>query len=338
MAVLDLRSFDNRTADFENDFTSTGGVGNLNATPSRTGNGLRIGTGAGGNFYARQTFSSTRATLILGAFCVYANITTGNQFFRFVDGSTVQIGLRLNADRTLSIVRGDGTVLATSSSTQILSASGNYIEWKVTCHNTAGAFEVRVDGVSWLSGSGVNTRNSSNNQMDGWDVAHQTVSQTGMTIDDLYVCDTLGGLHDDFLGAVKVEISRPTAAGNSTQWTPNTGANWAAVDDATPDDDTTYITSSTANNTDLFTMGNLSAASGNVIAVQVGYRGKKTDLSTRSVRPVLRVNSQNYPQTVQQLTGSYVEYRVVVSLNPNTSAAWSVSDINNLEAGMLLYA
>ncbi|HUV56647.1 MAG TPA: hypothetical protein VMV84_05375, partial [Dehalococcoidales bacterium] len=34
---------------------------------------------------------------------------------------------------------------------------------------------------------------------------------------------------------------RPGSAGDETNLTPNTGANWAAVDEATSDDDTTYV-------------------------------------------------------------------------------------------------
>ena len=47
----------------------------------------------------------------------------------------------------------------------------------------------------------------------------------------------------------------PNAAGDETNLTPNTGANWAAVDEATSDDDITYVGATNASYlTDLYNL------------------------------------------------------------------------------------
>ncbi|MFH1699211.1 MAG: hypothetical protein ABIE07_01380, partial [Candidatus Zixiibacteriota bacterium] len=51
-------------------------------------------------------------------------------------------------------------------------------------------------------------------------------------------------------------------------------------------------------------------------------------------RPTIYVNSIEYNGTEQNLTNSYEDYSHEWTTNPNTSAAWSWNDINNLQAGL----
>ena len=81
-------------------------------------------------------------------------------------------------------------------------------------------------------------------------------------VNDLYLCDLLGGVNDDFLGPVHVFLVLPVADGAPAAivtpgggWTPIAGPRFSLVDEVPPDDGATKID---------FTVGflNVSAADG----------------------------------------------------------------------------
>ena len=145
-------------------------------------------------------------------------------FFNLLDGATSQIALVINNSGSVTVRRGNGTNLGTTS--EVLVAGDNYLELRTTIDPTAGAYEVRLNGVTVLAATGVNTRQSENSAVNalsfGVYEAGSTITNSFlMTIDDLYIASTAGSTNNYFLGDVRIDTLFPTADGTYSQFTPS---------------------------------------------------------------------------------------------------------------------
>ncbi|RWB68357.1 hypothetical protein [Mesorhizobium sp.] len=275
---------------------------------------------------------STFSTLIAG-FRFRANTIPAStfDFFKFLDSTSTQCGLSLKADGTVIFWRGtNATVLATST-TVLAAGSWYFFELKVTFHNTTGAYEFRIGGVTEFSGSGANTRNTANNYATGTDMI---CNGSVYAYDDYYLADTSGGAPaNDFLGVIRVEASYPTAADGTSQWTPNASTNVSRVNEAAADDDTTYNSASVSGNIDLFTHGALSSTPTTIFGVAVTAKARKDDVTARSLRTKLKsgTTTQNGASFALATTYQYIRDQYVV--DPNTSAAWTATNVNATSIG-----
>lgn len=277
-------------------------------------------------------------TWIVGLSLYINNLGNQHTFIRLLDAGSDQVNLRVNTSGTLSVVRGgtNGTVLATSTGTLAV-GTWYFIEFKVKIHNTAGTAEVRVSGTNsgWINASGLNTRNTANSQADSLRLGSE--NGNGPRIDDVYVCDINGSINNDFLGDCRIETLYPDGDGNSTQFTPSSGLNYQCVDDSTPNGDTDYVSSSTADNIDTYTLGNLSGTPASILGVQTHLSARKDDGGSRTFQSVLRISGTNYfGSSTFSAADSYLFYSQIFEQNPAISAAWLGSAINGMEAGVKL--
>jgi len=272
-----------------------------------------------------------QATWIVGF--AYRPVVSGDyDVVGFYDAGTVQLTLYYNTDRTLSVKRGS-TVLGTSVVALTLNAY-QYVEFKATIHNSTGAYEVRLNSVNILSGSGADTQNTGNA------TANQLMANSpfnNYTFDDMYLCDGTGSSNNDFLGDVKVTTLYPSGAGNSTQWTPSAGSNYQCVDESQANGDTDYVSSATATQRDTYAYGDLTG-SPTVHAVCLAMHARKDDAGARQIKPVVRHSSTDYDGTAISLATSYANHRQYYDVNPGTSVAWTASDVNGAEFGVKLEA
>ncbi|RKX27920.1 MAG: hypothetical protein DRP47_05710 [Candidatus Zixiibacteriota bacterium] len=131
------------------------------------------------------------------------------------------------------------------------------------------------------------------------------------------------------------EILRPDGTGSVTGLVASgCASNFQCVDEISSDDDATYVErASNSYATDVYSLGNPSASSGTIDSVVVHCQTKK-EHTQGNVCPTLYVSSTEYNGTEQTLTTSYADYSQMWSTNPNTSAAWNWTEINNLQAGV----
>jgi hypothetical protein len=88
-------------------------------------------------------------------------------------------------------------------------------------------------------------------------------------------------------------------------------------------------------NLDVYAMANLTGNVAEVKCLQVQARSKKEGSATpQNLKLAVRTASTDYLSANNALQTSYAELRNIWQLNPNTSAAWEVSDVNGLEAGI----
>ncbi len=317
-------------------FWNSAGSTGISSGASRwaTGQGASVPAGSALN----KIWGSNEATTVSGVAVNLFSAGTLAEIVELIDGATVQLSLVVTATGQLAIYRGTsaGTQLAATAASYLVAGVWHYIELKATINNTTGTYEVRVDGNSSpiLSGSGANTRQSSNNYANA--ITYLGGVGGSNKFDDIYVINTSGAVNNDFLGDIRIEGRVPTGAGNYAQFTPSTGSNWQNVDDIPPNDDTDYNSSATLNNKDSFTHASLSSLSGTIRWVSHFIDGRKDDAGARKVAPLFRISATDYVGSDDTLSTSYQYFRQVYETSPATSTAWTVSEVNASEVGYKL--
>lgn len=302
--------------------------------------------GSSGNGYVRKTISGTETTIIVGFGLLVVNNDTGTIELCSLDENAAgvdHISLRLTTGTStygLSVGRGNYTELG-SAAAVIPDGTYVYVEMKAVIHDTTGSVEVRVNGVTVINVTGVDTRNGGVPAVTQVLIGNGRGNANNYDIrqDDVYVCDGTGSLNNGFLGDSRVAALYPTGAGTTTQWTPSAGSNWQNVDEAPPDEDTTYNSETTAGEIDLYAMANLPSTAGSVAGIKEVAYHRKDDAGARTLRHVLRTGATNYEGADIAVADGYTYAGTVLrELNPNTGVAWTGTDIDGLEAGVKLQA
>lgn len=272
---------------------------------------------------------TTNDTLIVGfAFKITTSVEV--ELVTLFDDSTEGVGVRIEKD-LVSVLRG-ATVLGTGTF-DIKQDAWYWLELKVKCNDTTGTYEVKIGESTVLSGSGVDTKEGTHDYHNIVRIADGYSED--FHIDDLYICDSSGASNNDFLGNVKVQTLLPDGAGNSTQFTPSAGSNYACVDEAIINDDTDYVEDSVSTNKDLYTFSNVASGTSGIKGVQIDTCCRETDATSYSIITVIRSGATDYDDSAQAIgTTNYVSKRRVAEQNPNTSAAWTETNINSAEFGI----
>ena len=287
-------------------------------------------------------FVPSYPTYIVGFAMKTDSFTTPMSLVEFRDQSTVQCKLTWNEIGSGGYLRAytaGSTDRGNCSSFITYNGVWRYFEIEVTIHNSAGAIEVRENGVTMLSLSGIDTQATGNAIIDR--VAFggaPAISYTNMSYDDFYLCDDQGSVSNTFLGDIRVQSIFPSGAGATTQMTPSAGSNYACVDETTPNGDTDYVSETTAGEKDTYAFGNLTPTSGTIKGVQILINARKDDAGSRSIAPVYRPSSTDYDGTTKSVSDSYTYLSEITEVSPATSSAWTIAEINGAEFGVTLKA
>lgn len=252
---------------------------------------------------------------------------SGNRNIFVLYNDTTLLGFIRHANNNSDILRvynGSGALLA--SGTAILTISNTYhIEVYFKTGTTNGAWKVKINGVMDIDFTGnVGTSLSVNRLRHGW---RSTTELGGFHIDNIVVDNA------EWPGNTRIQAIVPTAAGNSTEWTPDTGSNWDRVDEAPPSD-TDYNYCNQANLVDLFTFSDLQGQVDTVKCVQVQARALRNgDPLPTKLQLGVRSGGSNYFSSSQDVPTSAKGLAALWETDPATSQAWTVSGVNNAEFG-----
>ena len=328
MTVLFMDGFEhyNTAAMAYNKWGGGGSMPNPNTAYGRHDQGVALRSSSAD--YLSRGLGSDLATIVVGL-SLRVNAHTGGRLKVFLDSGTYQACIRTTSDGRIQAWRGSTTaLLAETAQFTLTTGVWHHVETKITIDNTAGAVEVRLNGVTVINVSGVDTTTTANDTIDTF----QLGPNDDVDIDNFYILDTVGTIAADFVGDCQVEDLYSSGAGNSSGWTPSAGSNYENVDEKPPDGDTTY-NSDAATNKDTHAMDNLATTSGEVFAVQTVLYERKDDTGACEVRPVLRQGTTDYPGTNVALTESYGFDSEVFEDDPDTSAQWTIAGVNSVEAG-----
>ena len=341
MALRFFDSFDIYTSPSQR-WTSTSAGPSISATYRRwgSGGGLNCGYGTGVNATVMKQLDAQPTWCVGMAFYVPGPNCT---LLALADGGTPQLSLMLDDNGRLALRFGNAFNPPTlgTGTTVIAYNTWNYVELSATINNTTGSYEVRLNGVTEMSATGIDTQSTANASADRVYVG-QVSGLFGMSgfitgaFDDVYICDGQGSAPwNTFLGDVRIQALMPTADGDLSQLTPSTGtAHYALVDEVPPNDDTDYVSSANAGDTDLFQLGDVAAVSGSILGLQVLAYARKDDAGTRTLAPVLKTGGVEHDGTAVGLGTSYTYLRQLWETNPGTGLPWTIADVNALQAGV----
>lgn len=256
------------------------------------------------------------------AFLIGVRSNSDQNIMRFYNSTTALGSLFLNAGK-IEARRGTSTVLGISTTT-LTSYTTHRIEIRYKPHASDGLFQVKIDGILEIDYSG------------------QTAAST-LQIDSIFFGSDSGNWSHYFdnvivdsanwIGNTKIQAVAVSGAGGYAQFTPSTGSNYQTVDEIPPND-TDYNETAIVDKVDSFAHAALSGTIGSIKCVQVQVRGKLVGNPTPSkIAPALRIDSTMYYGTAQSLGSSPKAVVALWETNPNTSAAWTESEVNNAEIG-----
>lgn len=323
MALLFMDGFD--AGDMAQRYTLISGSAASNTTTRFT-----AGRSVGLSGTLRKTLTAA-SKVIVGAGW-YWDFTDGNDrmWCKLLGDNALTTHLTIAQNNGRIVLYRGTTNLATSLSV-VPKNTWNYIEISATIDSTAGAVEIRCNGITLINFTGNTKNGGTNTTIDAVDIG--ATGGANFLMDDLYIADGTGATpYNTFLGDVRIRSLSPTAAGSSTQFTPSTGANYTTVDEL-PYSATDYVTSGTSGQRDTYAMADLPTNTGPILAVQNTYIAKKTDSGPISLKPAVKSGTTTYYGT-SSILGPYDQtYSDLRTVDPATGAAWTNTGVNSLEAG-----
>lgn len=268
-------------------------------------------------FYNRFTFQTSN--------------TSG--MFEFRDDTTQICTIGMNSAGQITAWRGNfSTLLGTGS--VILSQNTIYhIQVHVVISATVGVVQVKIDDVLDLNLSSQNT--GSANLTRARVGSASSINTNAQRFDSIVVNSTTGSVDNTWPGILHFTRLAPAGVGfYVNNWSRNTGStNWEQVDEVPPDDDTTYLFTTTANLYESFSMSDFTTAGANIRALITAAVAKK-DSGTVKLAVGIRDNdnSTNYWGANSDLGTAYGVVEERRTVDPSTSASWTIAGANATEA------
>lgn len=324
----------------------TGGGASVQNTNSNTGaNCLMIS--AGTNFAGKKYVGPALTTLVCGAY-----VKAGYNISPFISlydsagtciGGIWAVGTNLYYATTAVSDPGSGTILGALPG-GVNVHDGQYHHFEVKFAYVSGnnwTLSARCDGTALSSSATLALGASGIINIVG--IADNTVFNYYNTgnisyMDDVYICNGVAATHgpanNDFLGPVVIKYVPVSGAGSSTSFTPSAGSNYACVQDAPSDDDTTYIQSSTVGARDSYSQAGTLSGVASVFGVNVLVNAKKLDGNSGTINASLHIGGVDYDNSIVALPAlnNYQVFDQLWDYNPATNAAFTLADVN--AAGM----
>lgn len=249
-------------------------------------------------------------------------------------------GVAVMASGKVLAYRGDGRgyesdkVYGESDRPVMTTRGFNYIECYCVADTTDGIIEVRVNGVTVLNFSGINTNGVGAEADTIAMTATGTILSGILGYPDTYMTDPIwwnmqGTENNDFMGDKYVGSQLADADTPTAQWIPAIpGSHYQMVNNVPPLDNTEYITAMALGKQEAFSLANLPAEVVAINAVIPFARSEKTDAADMRLKlaALSGAAQENGPEEV--LTTSFRYYEFVSELNPDTLAPWTVAGFN----------
>jgi hypothetical protein len=282
-----------------------------------------------GSQYVEKTFSTAISEFYAGMFLRPVVSGTQIQIVQWRSGVT-ELG-RLVVNTVTRVIDAVVNGVTVASSTQALvDATIYHIQVHLQIAD-AGVLQVKLNDTQVINYAG--------DTKPGAETTINTIRWGGINgsadWDDLTVNDTTGAEDNSWPGIIRIARLLPSGPGTYVNnWSRNTGStNWQAVDEVPPDNDTTYIFTSTANLYESFSMSDQSLVNVNYKALITSVVAKK-DSGTVQLAVGIRddQNSTDYFGANSALDVSYGCIQERRTVDPSTTATWTSVGINSQQA------
>lgn len=302
------------------------------------GQALQQGNATGSSCAHYIDIGSNQTSFAIGFAFKYENLAgaalafgADSTLISLMDAATLHLGLFLHSDGRLQVKRST-TALATTAGAVITTDTWHSIEIIGTIDDAAGVVSVYVDNVQVINISGVDTRNAGNAYINRVRLSCPDGSgSTGISHhDDFYVASTTTRI-----GECRIKTIRPNADTAEKDFARSAGSdNFALVNETVVDGDTTYVQASTSGDLDLYELGDVGVASATIHCVQPVVFAKKTDVSARSLHLPINTGGTQSDGASTALLTAYDHISRPLAVNPVTTAAWTLSEVDALQAGL----
>jgi hypothetical protein len=258
----------------------------------------------------------------------FGSLTSGQQFWDWRDSAgTLQCDLTLDAHGRFRVRRNGATTVAQSGTTKrVKSRRWHTIEIEIKIDNTTGYVLMYLDGVEIINATALDTQQTANANCARVAFKATTGLDTQHLVDDLWVTD--GTSYGDCRFQQLVPTSDDTVA-----LTKSTGStNYGVVDE--PQVNTSdYVSGTAAGDKDTYGITDLDSTLDTVkTAMLVAYANNITPAGTSRAFLVSGATTDNTPAITNTTTFSRIQE--IFDLDPNTGAAWTVSNINACKVGV----
>lgn len=294
--------------------------------------------------YCRRVFGAAKTTVGVGmAFYLTALPTTANRqsLIRLRDANNAdQITLTVGTTGTIVLHSGGptGTSLYT---TGVVIRAGEWIhmETKWVANSTAGAtdgsVEVRINETAVITYTGDVVATSLLECSQVVFMTQDTGSYPGY-LDDVWAWDTATDATNtiaDFIGDKDVLTFVPDEDGATSDWVRESdspsASDFSKVNEAAPDDDTTYLEAANVNDTEDLGIETIPETIDGIVAAIAVNMMRKTDAGAAAVTPYIVGGSGGLGTgSAHTLTEAYAYYHDVVELDPDTSTAWTAATLS----------
>lgn len=227
-----------------------------------------------------------------------------------------------------SVDSSGGTLYGATTQPVLTAHAWSHIEIKGKSNASTGTIEVRVNGASVISLTGLNTGGANIAQIfiGNYDVA-AAIPADQYYFKDFILWDTTGSFNNDFLGTVQC-LDTLTDGDSSLTWTPNSGTTgWNILNHVPPQDDTSYIAAA-SNLTNTFTLVNLPATVSSVRGNVLKMRARKIDGGDGNIQAGLKSGASTSLGANRPITTAYTYWYDINETDPATGAAWTPTAFN----------
>jgi len=315
----------------------------LLSTNPRTGNWhLRLTPGFSEGV-ARRVFGAALTEVFLGkALCAHSLPSTepssgGNNgvfLFMLSDATNVvQCSIYLGTDGALEARLGTTTVLGRTVPC-IGAGAYQHIELYAKASDSgAGAIEIRVDEVTRLNLTGIDTVTSALVEFSQDMCGEQGVSSAGggpYDFADFFCNDTTddGSGCNDFIGDCKSGLLMVDADTAQADFTLSSGVSGYALLDETPPNDSDYITTSSTSARSDFGLADTPGNLTEILTVRPFDRAWKDDAGTCTIAPNITSNGTDGTVPDQPIATAPSYYDSNVPFDPDTGVPWTKSGLD----------
>jgi hypothetical protein len=223
------------------------------------------------------------------------------------------------------------TKLGDSGAPIIVANAWQHIETKVVLSDTVGSVEVRVEGITVVNLTNVDTINSAGGVTAS--IAQMGIgnSDSGPTmyVKDYIIWDTTTGFNNNFMGSCQVLKIIPDAD-VALNWTPSAGTTgYNLINEVTPDDDGSYISAPTpAPAAYKCSLSDLPITVTSVRGVMPIHRSRKTDAGDGNIQVGAISGASTGLGADRPITTAYTYWWDIFDTDPATAAAWSRTSVN----------
>lgn len=265
------------------------------------------------------------------SFRIFRQVPSNDGDFFFIDNDVAGGGLVLESrdgTSTVAVLRGSGgAVLGTFS---LPTEAWQWVSVKYKASNTDGTIDIRVKGSTVFTFAGDTVKTGA----ETCNLARLGGSNIGSEIyDDVFITDVAGGApFNDLLGDMRIERLPPDAVGDNADFAPTPAVdNYLNVDDVAPDDDATFVESSTLADKDLHNLGALAITPGVIEAVNVFALAKNPLGGGAGLKLLVKEGVTEGAGAAQSLGSDYGYINELFLVNPDTSMKWT--NVDAMQAG-----